>query len=62
MQKHRNLQAIDEKLAESEEDLEDPEEFLAMLKEKCSGTDAEWEERQKTRQLDMSHAPRLWQS
>ena len=35
-----------EKLAESEEDLEDPEEFLAMLKERCSGTDAEWEERQ----------------
>merc|ERR1740127_448915 len=24
-----------------------------MLKEKCSGTDAEWEERQKTRQLEM---------
>ena len=24
-----------------------------MLKEKCSVTDAEWEERQKTRQLEM---------
>merc|ERR1740130_2218593 len=24
-----------------------------MLKEKCAGTDAEWEERQKTRQLEM---------
>merc|ERR1711957_522205 len=29
------------------------EEFLAVLKEKCSSTDAEWEERQKTRQLEM---------
>merc|ERR1712083_1101140 len=29
------------------------EEFLMMLKEKCSMTDAEWEERQKTRQLEM---------
>jgi len=29
------------------------EEFLMMLKEKCSTTDAEWEERQKTRQLEM---------
>ena len=29
------------------------EEFLAMLKEKCSMTDGEWEERQKTRQLEM---------
>ena len=28
-------------------------EFLMMLKEKCSMTDAEWEERQKTRQLEM---------
>merc|ERR1712012_333118 len=29
------------------------EEFLMMLKEKCSTTDKEWEERQKTRQLEM---------
>merc|ERR1712176_830698 len=29
------------------------EEFLMMLKEKCSMGDAEWEERQKTRQLEM---------
>jgi len=50
----------DEKLAQNKEDLEDTkktlasdEEFLAMLKEKCSSTDAEWEERTKTRQLEM---------
>jgi len=49
-----------EKLAQNSEDLEDTkktlaedEAFLAMLKEKCSTTDAEWEERQKTRQLEM---------
>merc|ERR1719218_24860 len=58
--KTQELASTDEKLAESKEDLEDTkkslaadEEFLAMLKEKCSGTDAEWEERQKTRQLEM---------
>eukprot|EP00972_Heterocapsa_arctica_P081082 11947716-Heterocapsa_arctica.AAC.1 len=27
--------------------------FLMMLKEKCSMTDGEWEERQKTRQLEV---------
>jgi DNA repair exonuclease SbcCD ATPase subunit len=50
----------EEKLANNKEDLEDTkkmlgedEAFLAMLKEKCSTTDAEWEERQKTRQLEM---------
>jgi len=50
----------DEKLAQNKEDLEDTkkslaedEAFLAMLKEKCSSTDAEWEERTKTRQLEM---------
>merc|ERR1719238_1033203 len=49
-----------EKLAQNKEDLEDTkktlgedEAFLAMLKEKCSTTDAEWEERTKTRQLEM---------
>merc|ERR1711907_925418 len=58
--KTQELASTDEKLAESKEDLEDAKkslaadkEFLAMLKEKCSGTDAEWEERQKTRQLEM---------
>ena len=30
----RILQAFDQELVESEEDLEDPEEFLAMLEEK----------------------------
>ena len=50
-----------EKLAEFEEGLEDPEEFLAVLKEKCLGINAECEERQKTRQAEMRHAPRLWQ-
>merc|ERR1719408_239931 len=55
------LASTDEKLAESKEDLEDTknslsadEEFLMMLKEKCSTTDAEWEERQKTRQEEMA--------
>ena len=50
----------DMKLANNKEDLEDTkktlaedEAFLAMLKEKCSSTDAEWEERTKTRQLEM---------
>merc|ERR1719407_359349 len=54
------LATTDEKLAEAKESLEDTknslsadEEFLMMLKEKCSTTDAEWEERQKTRQLEM---------
>merc|ERR1711907_784034 len=58
--KTQELASTDEKLAESKEDLEDTknslsadEEFLMMLKEKCSTTDAEWEERQKTRQLEM---------
>merc|ERR1711870_156004 len=48
------------KNAQSKEDIEDTrnslsadEEFLMMLKEKCSMTDKEWEERQKTRQLEM---------
>merc|ERR1712137_371793 len=58
--KTQELATADEKLAEAKENLEDTknslaadEEFLAMLKEKCSSTDAEWEERQKTRQLEM---------
>merc|ERR1719229_2167345 len=58
--KTQELASTDEKLAESKENLEDTkanlgadEQFLMMLKEKCSTTDAEWEERQKTRQLEM---------
>merc|ERR1719262_421358 len=58
--KTQELADTDERLAQSKEDLEDTkaslsadEEFLMMLKEKCSMTDKEWEERQKTRQLEM---------
>jgi len=58
--KTQELASTDEKLAEAKESIEDTkaslsadEEFLMMLKEKCSTTDAEWEERQKTRQLEM---------
>merc|ERR1740117_1350609 len=58
--KVQELADTDEKLAQSKEDLDDTrasltedEAFLMMLKEKCSSTDAEWEERQKTRQLEM---------
>merc|ERR1711957_935109 len=60
MGKTQQLATTDEKLAESKENLEDTksslsadEEFLMMLKEKCSMSDSEWEERQKTRQLEM---------
>merc|ERR1711862_876603 len=48
------------KNAQAKEDIEDTrnslasdEKFLMMLKEKCQMTDKEWEERQKTRQLEM---------
>jgi chromosome segregation ATPase len=58
--KTQELADTDEKNAQSKEDLEDTktslsadEQFLMMLKEKCSMTDAEWEERQKTRQAEM---------
>jgi len=58
--KTQELASTDEKNAQAKEDLEDTrntlsadEEFLMMLKEKCSVTDEEWEERQKTRQLEM---------
>merc|ERR1719337_615872 len=58
--KTQELADTDEKNAQSKEDLEDTkkslsadEQFLMMLKEKCSMTDAEWEERQKTRQQEM---------
>merc|ERR1719238_1588112 len=50
----------DNKNAQAKEDIGDTkaslaadEEFLAMLKEKCQMTDKEWEERSKTRQLEM---------
>merc|ERR1719353_1392770 len=58
--KTQELADSDEKLAQSKEDLDDTkasltedEAFLMMLKEKCASTDADWEERQKTRQLEM---------
>jgi hypothetical protein len=54
------LADTDEKNAQAKEDVADTkkslsadEQFLMMLKEKCSMTDSEWEERQKTRQLEM---------
>merc|ERR1719454_1485055 len=58
--KTQELADTDEKNAKAKEDVEDTkkslsadEQFLMMLKEKCSMTDSEWEERQKTRQLEM---------
>merc|ERR1711897_73437 len=58
--KTSELADTDEKNANAKDDLADTkkslaadEEFLMMLKEKCSMTDKEWEERQKTRQLEM---------
>merc|ERR1712190_208239 len=58
--KTAELADTDEKNAQAKEDIEDTkkslsadEEFLMMLKEKCSMTDKEWEERQKTRSLEM---------
>merc|ERR1719475_12352 len=58
--KTQELADTDEKNAQAKEDVEDTkkslsadEQFLMMLKEKCSMTDSEWDERQKTRQLEM---------
>jgi len=58
--KTKELAATDEKNAQAKEDLEDTrntlsadEEYLLNLKEKCSMTDKEWEERQKTRTLEL---------
>merc|ERR1719451_206524 len=58
--KTQELSDTDEKLAQAKEDIADTraslsadEQFLMMLKEKCQMTDKEWEERQKTRQLEM---------
>jgi len=54
--KTQELATTDEKLAMSKQDLDDTkaglsedEQFLMMLKEKCQGSDHEYEERQKTR-------------
>merc|ERR1712032_553004 len=58
--KTQELSDTNEALAQAKEGLIDTqnslsadEQFLRMLKEKCSLTDKEWEERQKTRQLEM---------
>merc|ERR1712129_384906 len=58
--KTQELAATDEHNAQAKVDVEDTkaslsadEQFLMMLKEKCQMTDKEWEERQKTRQLEM---------
>merc|ERR1719436_362958 len=57
--KTEELATTDEKNAQSKTDMVDTkeslsadEQFLMMLKDKCSMTDKEWEERQKTRQLE----------
>merc|ERR1712160_100265 len=58
--KTQELADTDEKNAQAKEDVADTraslsadEQFLMMLKEKCQMTDKEWEERQKTRQLEI---------
>merc|ERR1711972_1179303 len=58
--KTQELADTEEALAQAKEDLKDTlaslsadQQFLRMLKEKCSMTDKEWEERSKTRQLEM---------
>merc|ERR1719291_1130202 len=55
-----HLADTDQKNAQAKLDVQDTkaslsadEQFLMMLKEKCQMTDKEWEERQKTRQLEM---------
>merc|ERR1719460_3625324 len=48
----KNIQAKED-IADTKKSLSADEQFLMMLKEKCSMTDSEWEERQKTRQLEM---------
>merc|ERR1719174_408339 len=54
------LADVDEKNAQSKQDLEDTQQsltadtkFLADLKEKCAAADAEYEDRTKTRQLEV---------
>ena len=58
--KTQELATTDEKLAMSKQDLTDTkaglsedEKFLMMLKEKCQGSDQEYEERQKTRAAEI---------
>jgi len=58
--KTQELATTDEKLAMSKQDMEDTkaglasdEEFLMMLKEKCQGSDQEYEERQKMRAMEI---------
>jgi len=58
--KTQELATTDEKLAQSKQDIEDTraslaadEAFLMNLKETCQMTDQEWEERQKSRQLEI---------
>merc|ERR1719507_2567164 len=58
--KTQELATAEATLAQAKEDIEDTrnslaadEQFLMMLREKCSMTDKEWEERQKTRQQEM---------
>merc|ERR1719160_2470860 len=58
--KTAELATTDEKLAMSKQDMEDTkaglsedEAFLLMLKEKCQGSDQEYEERQKTRAMEI---------
>jgi len=58
--KTQELARTDEKNAQSKQDIEDTrdslstdEAFLMDLKVKCSSTDKEWEERQKTRQAEI---------
>merc|ERR1719160_549359 len=58
--KTQELATTDEKLAMSKQDLEDTkagltedEQFLMMLKETCQGADHEYEERQKTRAMEI---------
>jgi len=58
--KTTTLAATDEKKAQNTEDLEDTQEsleadtkFLANLKERCANMDSEYEERTKTRQLEI---------
>jgi hypothetical protein len=58
--KTQELAETDERLAQAKQDIEDTrnslsadEKFLMDLKAKCQMTDKEWEERQKTRSLEM---------
>merc|ERR1719420_1017138 len=58
--KTQELADTDEKNAQAKQDIEDTknglsedEQFLMMLKEKCQGSDQEYEERQKTRAMEI---------